>query len=256
LLRKTFIHLQGIGEQAERLLWKQGCVDWDCYLDAPSAYSVGSASREVVRKGIATSKKHLADGNHQYFAKRLKARHAWRAFGEFRDRCVCLDIETDGSPDADGVTCIGLYDGKDYVCLLKGEDLESFRDRISYYSMIVTFFGTGFDLPVLLKRFPGLILDQIHFDLCPALKHLGFRGGLKKIEAAFDIERNPETVGLNGFDAVKLWRSYARGNDSALNLFVKYNREDTVNLMKLAEVSVCRLEEATGFPKTRQATLF
>jgi uncharacterized protein len=209
-------------------------MDWDCFL-ASGGYSVGSASKKVVRNEVALSKAYLAEGNHQYFRKKLRARHVWRAYESFKNCAVFLDIETDGTADADGVTCIGLYDGKDYVCLQRGEDLESFRDRISHYSMIVTFFGTGFDLPVIMKRFPGLILDQIHFDLCPALKELGFRGGLKKIEKEFGIIRSPETEGLNGYDAVKLWRAAQRGNDNALELFVQYNKEDTVNLMLLAE---------------------
>ena len=226
---------------AERLLWKQGCTDWDAFLATPDKYSVGSASREMVRRGVANSKRHLEEGNHQYFARKLKGRYAWRAFEEFRERCVCLDIETDGSAENDGVTCIGLYDGKEYVCLMKGENIESFRDRISHYSMVITFFGTGFDLPVLEKRFPGLELDQVHFDLCPTLKQLGYRGGLKKIEKAFGIERGDDTAGLTGYDAVRLWRAAQRGSSAALEKFVRYNREDTVNLMTLAEAAYARL---------------
>lgn len=154
---------------------------------------------------------------------------------------MCLDIETEGKSGEDQVTCIGLYDGQKYTCLLKGEDIESFRDLISHYSMVITFFGTGFDLPVLMNRFPGLVLDQIHLDLCPVLKDLGYRGGLKKIETAFNIERSEETAGLNGRDAIRLWNDYRRGNDGALDLLVRYNKEDTVNLMTLAEAAYEKL---------------
>ena len=255
MLKKTFIHLPGIGAQSERSLWRQGAEDWDRYLDSPDQYSVGSASKEVVRRGISNSKQNLEEGNHQYFARRLRARHAWRAFDEFRDKCVCLDIETDGTADPDGVTCIGLYDGKEYVCLLKGEDIESFRDVITHYSMIVTFFGTGFDLPVLLRRFPGVVFDQIHLDLCPLLKNMGYRGGLKKIETAFNIERSEETVGLTGYDAVRLWRAGQRGNDAAMDLLVRYNREDTVNLMTLADAAYDKLSGALDPHKAAQPSL-
>ncbi len=250
LLKNTFIHLPGVGAQAERSLWHQGCLDWDCYLRSPEQFSVGSASKEMVRRGVAASKKNLEEGNHQYFAKKLRARHAWRAFEDFRDRCVCLDIETEGTGGDDTVTCIGLYDGKEYVCLMKGDNIESFRDVISHYSMIVTFFGTGFDLPVLLNRFPGLELDQIHLDLCPVLKNMGYRGGLKKIEVAFGIQRSEETADLRGYDAVKLWRRAQRGDEKALDLFVRYNQEDTVNLMTLADETYRRLSESLS-PRTR-----
>ena len=202
-------------------------------------YSVGSASRELVRQEIARSSASLAAGEHQYFSRMLKARDTWRCFEAFRHSCVYLDIETDGT-SVEEITCIGLYDGKEYACLLKGEDLESFRDRISHYSMIVTFFGTGFDLPVLQKRFRGVLLDHIHIDLCTTLRFLGVRGGLKAIERQLGIARSPETADLSGYDAVRLWRAHRSGNSKALDLLVRYNREDTVNLERLAVYAYAR----------------
>jgi uncharacterized protein len=117
---------------------------------------------------------------------------------------------------------------------------------ISHYSMIVTFFGHGFDVPALQRRFPGVGMDHIHLDLCPALRKVGYRGGLKRIEKQFGIERSPETDGLSGFDAVRLWRSYYRmGNDAALERLIAYNREDCVNLVPLAEAAYKRLKRDT-----------
>src|SRR5205085_11428981 len=124
--------------------------------------------------------------------------------------------ETDNALGSDGITTIGLFDGKTYTCLLAGDNLENFRDVISHYSMIVTFFGTGFDLPVLQKRF-RINFDQIHLDLSPMMKRIGLRGGLKKIEKELGIQRSPETDGLNGYDAILLWREYRlRGDERAL----------------------------------------
>jgi len=144
------------------------------------------------------------------------------------------------------VTVIGLYDGKEFQCLVKGDNLENFRDIISNYSMVVTFFGSGFDIPVLQKRFPGIQLDQIHLDLCPALKRVGVRGGLKKIEKHLGINRSPETEGLNGYDAILLWRQFERNrNESALERLMAYNREDVVNLERLAEFAYDRLQDDT-----------
>ena len=204
---------------------------------------MGSASRELVRREVENSISALSVGEHQYFARKLRMKDAWRAYEDFKHSCVYLDIETDGGPIEDGITAIGLYDGVSYECLLKGDSLESFRDRISNYSMIVTFFGRGFDLPVLQRRFPDVDIDQIHIDLCPTLRQLGFRGGLKKIEGEFGLTRSDRTVGLNGYDAIRLWRSYLRGSDEALEVFVQYNREDTVNLKPLAETAFNRLRE-------------
>lgn len=236
MLQNTFLHVPGIGKTTERRLWKEGCSCWDDLLSDPARWSLGTASKAMARKHLEKSRQALDEKEHQFFRSGLGAQQAWRAFPEFRHSCVYLDIETDGGVSASSVTTIGLYDGKEYRCLIKGQDLENFRDLISHYSMVVTFFGGAFDIPVLERRFPGVVFDQIHIDLCPTLKQLGIRGGLKKIEKQFGIERSPETQGLTGYDAVLLWRRYRMFNDErALNRLVAYNREDCVNLERLAE---------------------
>lgn len=226
-------------------MWKEGCSCWDDLLQSPTRWSLGTAARASTTLHLQKSRTALQTRDHQFFRKGLGANQAWRAFPDFRDSCVYLDIETDGGASGASVTTIGLYDGKEYRCLVKGEDLESFRDIISHYAMIVTFFGTGFDIPVLEKRFPGIVLDQIHIDLCPALKHVGYRGGLKKIEQQVGITRSPETLGLTGYDAVLLWRRYRNfGDDRALQRLIAYNREDCVNLERLAEVAYEQLKKS------------
>jgi uncharacterized protein len=167
---------------------------------------------------------------------------------------VYLDIETDGAA-GNAVTIIGLYDGKNYRCLIQGEDLENFRDVISHYSMVVTFFGFSYDIPVLQKQFPGVDFDQIHVDLCPMLGHLNLRGGLKKIEKEIGIERSPETQGLTGRDAVFLWRKHRTRDDAnALERLIAYNKEDCVNLERLAEYAYqglkARAMEEAGLDST------
>ena len=80
-------------------------------------------------------------------------------------------------------------------------------------------------------------LDQIYLDLVHPLRRLGFVGGLKAIESQVGILRSEETTGLGGFDAVRLWRAYNRGDDDALDLLLEYNMEDVVNLEPLAELA-------------------
>lgn len=244
MLRNTFLHVPGIGVETETSLWKAGCRDWDCFLSEPARFSTGSAGD--VGHWLDRSVEALERREHQFFAQRLRTRHAWRAFPEFEDAFVCLDIETDGGQSGDSVTMVGLYDGTDYRCLIKGEDLESFRDVISNYQYIVTFFGNGFDLPMLQRRFPGIVFDQIHLDLCPTLRELGYRGGLKKIEKQLGISRGEETDGLSGWDAVKLWRRYVQfRDDRSLETLVAYNREDVVNLHELARIAYRGLKATT-----------
>ncbi len=245
MLERTFIHIPGIGKRTEQELWSAGCHSWSDLAKGLDRFSVGSAAREDVVTHLEASQRSLEEGWHQYFARRLGQTEAWRAWPEFRKSCVYLDIETDGGNSGEAVTTVGLYDGTDFACLIRGEDLGNFPDIISQYSMIVTFFGTGFDLPVLQKRFPTMRLDQIHLDLCPALKKVGLRGGLKVIEQRVGIVRSPETAGLTGRDAIGLWRRFERGSDAALDTLIAYNREDVVNLERLTALAYQRLKRAS-----------
>lgn len=243
MLRRTFLHVPGLGQTTERLLWDQGCTDWSHYLAEPRAFRTAGADPGQVRETLEASEAALEAGRHQFFAEALGARHAWRAWPEFRPRCLYLDIETDGGFGGESVTCVGLYDGERFRCLVQGDDLAEFPSVLSHYGLVVTFFGSGFDIPMLRRAFPYLGFDQIHLDLCPAFRRLGIRGGLKRIEKEFGIDRGL-TDGLDGRDAIRLWSAYRRGDDSALELLVAYNRQDVVNLEKLASLAYGRLFEA------------
>ncbi len=120
--------------------------------------------------------------------------------------------------------------------------------------MVVTFFGTGFDLPIIRRRFPHLGMDQIHVDLCPALRQVGITGGLKRIEHQLGIERSAATRGLTGLDAVRLWRQAQRGYASAMDTLIAYNREDTVNLALLADHAYRSLRAQAFEPLAEPAT--
>jgi len=242
VLTRTFSHIQGIGRQTESALWAQGCETWDDFLSAPDSYSIGGASRKLVIDQLEASRQALEQGNHQFFAKALGLAEAWRAWPDFRNSCLYLDIETDGGNSVDGITTIGAYDGQHFVALIKGQDLESFRDLITNYSMLVTFNGLQFDIPVLQRRFRDILFDHIHLDVMIPLKRLGYRGGLKNIEKQIGIRRAPETDGLTGRDAIWLWRRYLRGDSSALEILIAYNREDCVNMEALAKVAYEGLE--------------
>ena len=84
------------------------------------------AERASVERTLKSSAKALSAGEHQFFRRKLGIKEAWRAFADFRSSCVYLDIETDGGKSGSCVTLIGLYDGKDFTCLTKGEDLGNF----------------------------------------------------------------------------------------------------------------------------------
>lgn len=244
MLENTFSHISGVGSLTEQSLWRQGCTTWDGLLGGLDRFSCGQADREEVREALELSILSLEKKDHHYFNYVLDRKEAWRAFPDFRDSCVYLDIETDGGMSGDSITTIGLYDGREFRALIKGRDLQVFPDLMSQYKMVVTFYGGGFDLPMLLKKYKGFRFGQIHLDLCPTLRRLGLRGGLKKIEKTLNIYRGDDTDGLGGLDAIRLWRRYTLLRDeNALETLIAYNREDVVNLETLAEYAYRNLRK-------------
>ncbi len=99
--------------------------------------------------------------------------------------------------------------------------------------MLVTFFGTGFDIPFLKRSFPNLPFPHLHVDLCYLYKRLGLRGGLKSIEVQMGIQRSSGTAGLSGWDAVRLWNEYRRGRQASLDTLLAYNGDDVRNMTDL-----------------------
>jgi uncharacterized protein YprB with RNaseH-like and TPR domain len=189
----------------------------------------------------------LETRDHAFFMGRLGLAESWRAFPDFRRECVYLDIETDGGRGGNAITTVGLYDGEEYRCLIKGKDLQKLPEILGDYRMIVTFFGSGFDIPMVQKKFRTMTIDQLHLDLCPTLRRLGIRGGLKAIERTLGLERGDNTAGLGGMDAIRLWNRYKTlGDDQALETLVAYNREDVVNLEYLANYAYDRLKAQTA----------
>lgn len=254
MLERTFLHIPGVGAHTERALWEAGCHSWSDLAEGLDRFSCGTARRDDVARHLDLSRQGLAEGHHQYFARSLGMAEAWRAWPDFRDRCVYLDIETDGGHSGSAITTIGLYDSTGFTGLVRDVDLGNFPDIISRYSMIVTFFGAGFDLPMLQKRFATVRFDQIHLDLCPTLRRLGLRGGLKSIEKQLGLARGDDTDGLTGMDAIRLWRQHQRGHKTALQTLLAYNREDVVNLETLAEHAYMNLKAASFDRATKEKT--
>ena len=249
MLTATFLHAPGVGQATERSLWKQGALSWTAFQEMGTSLKVSPRSRVALTDTVAASLAHFETRDVAYFARALPKREHWRGLSAFRERIGYLDIETDGGYSADSVTVIGLYDGYESRMYVRGRNLTQFEDDCREFDAFVTFFGGGFDIPFLIRRFPKLqevFSSRLHVDLCPLLGRIGHRGGLKAIERRLRIARIPETEGLDGADAVRLWRVYSRGgsrSEEALRLLLAYNREDIVNLETLLAYALPKLEE-------------
>lgn len=235
MLTQTFVHIRGIGYSTERRLWERGISDWDAFLTLPRAErtQLARSRGEDVEALVACSRERLAAGDWRFFAKRLPPREHWRAVPQFRERILFLDIETDGGLAGESVTVIGAHDGRRLHQFVRGRNLAEFAELAAEAQLLVTFFGSRFDLPLLRLAFPQLALDALHVDLCPTLRRLGLRGGLKAIERQLGFVRSDETAGLTGWDAVRLWSDYRRGRDGALATLLRYNAEDVENMRPL-----------------------
>ncbi|TLZ57083.1 MAG: exonuclease [Methanobacteriota archaeon] len=234
MIRSTFVHAPWVGYPTESRLWREGVRTWDDFLERNPRLRVGTDRRRAIQQEVERSRSRLKAGDYRYFARRLKPRDQWRAIGEWGDRAMFLDIETTGlRRNRHHVTVIGLNDGKRTRQFIEGVDLDEFPAAISKAPMVVTFNGSRFDLPFLQGWWPQLRFEQIHADLLYPLHALGLSGGLKEIETTLGVERTEETRNIRGYDAVKLWRRFERGDEDALDLLLEYNRQDVENLVPL-----------------------
>ena len=251
MLESTFVFLKGIGPSSERRLWKHGIVSWRAFLREPSLPGISPQRKPLYDLEVSAAIDHLAVDDSRFFAARLKSRDHWRLFDTFRSRTLFLDIETSGEPSGYGhATVIGLCANGRMTSLVYGESLteERLNEAFAQADLLVTFFGSVFDVPFLRTAFPGLDIRLPHFDLCFAARRLGLHGGLKHIESEFSISRDTDLDGLDGRDAVRLWNEWRRGRLISLELLLRYNAADTRNLEPLAERLYGRLVAQYGPP--------
>ncbi|HTZ19059.1 MAG TPA: ribonuclease H-like domain-containing protein [Dissulfurispiraceae bacterium] len=250
VIRHTFSLLNGIGEKLERSLWRKGILSWDDFLRTEEIEGISPERKIGYDELLTRASIELGMGNARYFSRILKRREHWRLFEAFGKDAVCLDIETNGlQPGAGGyATVVGLYNGYDSRCLVRGENLtvENLNRELEGYRCIITFYGAAFDVPFLLRTFPGVKFDIPHFDLCFTARRLEMNGGLKKLELMLGIERHESVRGMNGYDAVKLWEQAKRGSAEAMEMLLLYNQEDTKHLLKIAKVLYDKMKALSG----------
>jgi uncharacterized protein YprB with RNaseH-like and TPR domain len=236
-IENSFIPVDGVGERTERSLWESGVTHWDAF--DPSA--VGARQAENIESFVATAAERLDDGDAAFFRERFPSGSHWRCYENFREDACFLDIETTGLDQGrDDVTVVGLHTPGETETLVAGRDLtaERLQRRLDDANLLVTFNGKRFDVPFLESAF-GVDVDAPHVDLMYPCRRLGLTGGLKAIERETGIDR--DRPDLSGEDAVRLWREYERGDESALETLVSYNRDDTENLRALADRVTDRL---------------
>lgn len=250
VLDKTFVLLDRVGDRTERRIWDQGVWTWTEFLDRDSVSPFSAKRKEAADRTLEEAMDAMHKRMTTFFADRLHNRDIWRLYPTFSDDALFLDIETTGLSRRSAVTVVGLARGSNFRALVRGQDLTraELAKEMEGTRLIVTYNGASFDLPMLRAQFPVPQLDAPHLDLRYLARREGLSGGLKSIERQLGLERDREFAMMTGEDAVHLWHMWERrGNQRALDLLVRYNKADVVNLRDVANI-VCQQATASTFP--------
>lgn len=250
MIKNTFCILDGIGERIERRLWKNRILTWEDFLSTSELPFINKEQKKYYDNYLNNACLEIEKNNAEYFAQRIKRKEHWRLYDIFKEKAICLDIETNGLMPGSGgyITIIGMYDGNNYKSFIHGINLtgEEINTALKGYKYLITFYGAVFDIPFIQKTMNKLNFNILHFDICFGARRIGFKGGLKRLEKDFGFQRNELVKDMDGYDAVRLWEYAKQGSKEAFELLLLYNKEDTVNLFRLAEKIYQELRLQTG----------
>lgn len=253
MIRRTFQLIRGVGPWREKDLWARGILTWEDFPAGP-ANGIGLSRKldDEARNLIAAAQSAHQSRDLKGLATLFPPREHWRLYAEFADRAVFFDIETDGA-DSKVPTVVSLFSASAGLeVFVLGRNMDELPAAIAKHPLWVTFNGSCFDVPVLRSYFPSLGVPEAHIDLRFVCRRFGMAGGLKGIEDSLGLGRPPHLRGVNGWDAVLLWRAYQRlGDIEALRFLVEYNLYDAFNLRCLMDLTYNRAidELALDVPK-------
>ncbi len=251
LVLRTFAHLPSIGSATERRLWALGIVDWDAFLQAPHIDGLGAERKATCDAMLGRLRDQVRGGDVGAVVRAFPRSLWWRIWRLLAPDAAYLDIETTGLHRGAEVTVVGVLFRGRYRSLVAGVDLDRahLSDALERASLLVTFNGAQFDLPVLEQAFPRALPRLPHLDLRFLARAAGLRGGLKVVERSLGLARPKEVGQMSGAQAVYLWRTFLRtGTRRSLELLLRYNREDVVNLPIITALLERRAAAACGMP--------
>lgn len=249
MLKNTFCHVHGITPILEMHLWLQGIKTWEDFLHRKNdtlLKKIPENKKNKLIQGIQKSMESLDRNDYELFKTMPRNQH-WRIYEQLRKKTCYLDIETTGlSKEYNEITLIGIHSEEGTKIYMNGKNLHEFKEELEKYEVIVTFNGSCFDIPFIKHKYPELNLNQYHLDLRFLMARLGYRGGLKNIEIAIGINRGEELEGVDGYEAVRLWHAYKKGNQEALKKLEKYLKADVENLKLLMNYTYKELKEKSA----------
>jgi uncharacterized protein YprB with RNaseH-like and TPR domain len=250
MITNSFVFLKNISTTREASLWRNGILTWHQFIQTPSIRSISDMQKQEYDAILKLAEKHYRIQNHEFFTLNLPAKEHWRMYPMLKEKCCFLDIETTGlDKHRNRITTIAVYDPakKRTKVFINGQNLtrENLIKELENYAMVVTYNGDQFDLPFMEHHF-SLGLNYASFDLRWAGRRVELTGGLKSIEKQLNITRGDDVEGVDGREAVRLWKKWElNGDKEALDTLVLYNSEDVIHLKTIADIVYSRLQESS-----------
>ena len=234
-LEQTLLHLPHVGPKREVRLRAAGCGTWSDVVAADNPLRLAPERWAETAAAARKCLEALATDDPRPLTAALATREHWRILHHWFDQASFFDIETSGLEPESEVTLVTCLHRGDLRVFLKGENLDDFLALLEEVKLLVSFNGTGFDVPRIEDRFHVPQIPCAHVDLRWLCHHRGWRGGLKAIERQLGLARPADLLGLGGEEAVWLWRLWAEKRDAAARRTLeRYCAADTVALRRLA----------------------
>lgn len=235
MINTSLLHFTGIGRKNVEKLHSIGLNDWKSILDNADLLPFSENIKSKLLSEILIFLEKYEKGNLKFFAENLHSTEKWKILAEYFEQASYFDIETNGETYGDNITLIVCYHKGRLYKFLNGDNLEAFLDLLDDITLLVSFNGTSFDIPMVQNYFHIPKIPCAHVDLRWLAYHVGFKGGLKEIERSIGIHRPEHLVGMNGMDAIYLWLDWKNNNNKeALNILIHYCCADVLSLQLLA----------------------
>ncbi len=169
----------------------------------------------------------------------------------FTEDTLFFDIETTGfSAKKSALYLIGICYRKENDAIIEqyladdateqGQVLDRFAERLHQHTTILTYNGTGFDLPYLREKygydpFASHTIRDLYKELTPLRAFLGLSNLKQKTVEAFLRLTREDTY--SGGDLIPIYRHYAATHDDLpKRLLLLHNYEDVLGMLKLIPV--------------------
>lgn len=237
MVERTFKPFFGIGPIIEKRLHAKGIYTWEDLLSYKGALPINNLQNyNDLFSEIKTFIEAKAKGDLNFLIDRFPQEEKWRILADYFSRASYFDIETTGlSLTKSEITVIVCFHRGKLHTFVQGENLNDFFPLLDEIELLVSFNGTVFDIPMIESKFRLSLAKYPQVDLRWISYYSGFQGGLKEIEKQLSIFRPRDLLGMDGYQAVLLWKEWQEtSNLKAKKKLIRYCQADVLSLILLA----------------------